>query len=211
MEAIHQRGRLTARERLTALFDAASFVEYGGLAGATTDPEDEAHADGLVAGVGLVHGEPVVGASYDESVLGGTQSDRNQRKMAKLLYLAVEHRWPFVCFVDGGGARLDDPLPPPPIAVTPRGRFELYDGLAELNGWAPTLAIASGRVIDGHAGIAMLTPETVHYGRAQAVLERRQRTLSAAWRRHPERFVGGEPEHEPLGAPIANAPSRLGP
>ena len=135
----------------------ASFVEYGGLAGATTDPEDEAHADGLVAGVGLVHGEPVVGASYDESVLGGTQSDRNQRKMAKLLYLAVEHRWPFVCFVDGGGARLDDPLPPPPIAVTPRGRFELYDGLAELNGWAPTIAIASGRVIDGHAGIAMLS------------------------------------------------------
>ena len=38
-----------------------------------------------------------------------------------------------------------------------------------------------------HAGIAMLTPETVHYGRAQAVLEQRQRALSAAWRRHPER------------------------
>ena len=49
-----------------------------------------------------------------------------------------------------------------------------------------------------HAGIAMLTPETAHYGRAQAVLEQRQRTLSDAWRRHPERFVGGEPKHEPL-------------
>ena len=142
---------------MTALFDEGSFIEYGALAGATTDPEDEAYADGLVAGAGLVFGQPVVGASYDETVLGGTQSDRNQRKMAKLLYLAVEHRWPFVCFVDGGGARPDDPLPPPPIAVTPRGRFELYDGLAELNGWAPTVAIASGRVVDGHAGIAMLS------------------------------------------------------
>ncbi len=49
-----------------------------------------------------------------------------------------------------------------------------------------------------HAGIAMLTPETVHYGRAQAVLDQRQRALSAAWKRHPERFVGGEPEHRPL-------------
>jgi putative transposase len=49
-----------------------------------------------------------------------------------------------------------------------------------------------------HAGIAMLTPETVHYGRAQAVLEQRQRALSAAWRQHPERFVSGEPKHEPL-------------
>ena len=157
IEGAHRRGQLTPRERMTALFDAASFIEYGALAGATTQPDDDAFADGLIGGVGLVHGHPVAGASYDTSVRGGTQSDRNMRKMAKLLYLAVEHRWPFVCFVDGGGARLDDPLPPPPIAVTPRGRFDLYDGLAELNGWAPTLAIASGQSTDGHAGIAMLS------------------------------------------------------
>ncbi len=49
-----------------------------------------------------------------------------------------------------------------------------------------------------HAGIAMLTPETAHYGRAQAALEQRQRTLLEAWRRHPERFVGGEPTHRRL-------------
>ena len=49
-----------------------------------------------------------------------------------------------------------------------------------------------------HAGIAMLTPETVHYGRAQAALEQRRRALSAAWKRHPERFVGGQPAHKPL-------------
>ena len=46
--------------------------------------------------------------------------------------------------------------PPPPIAVTARGRYDLYDGLAELNGWAPTIAIVTGRCVDGHAGIAML-------------------------------------------------------
>ena len=49
-----------------------------------------------------------------------------------------------------------------------------------------------------HAGIAMLTPETVHYGREQAVIEQRQRTLSAAWESSPERFVGGQPMHTPL-------------
>ena len=49
-----------------------------------------------------------------------------------------------------------------------------------------------------HAGIAMLTPETVHYGLAQAAHEQRQRALSDAWRRRPERFVGGKPKHEPL-------------
>ena len=42
-----------------------------------------------------------------------------------------------------------------------------------------------------HAGIAMLTPHDVHYGRAQRVLEQRERTLRLAWSRHPERFVNG--------------------
>ena len=45
-----------------------------------------------------------------------------------------------------------------------------------------------------HTGVALLTPETVHYGRAQAVLERRQQTLRAAYAAHPERFVRGVPK-----------------
>ena len=49
-----------------------------------------------------------------------------------------------------------------------------------------------------HAGIAMLTPQDVHYGRAQQVLEQRERTLRLAWDRHPERFVSGTPKPQPL-------------
>jgi putative transposase len=44
-----------------------------------------------------------------------------------------------------------------------------------------------------HGGLSMLTPHDVHHGHAKAVLEHRQRTLEAAWRRHPERFVRGQP------------------
>ena len=49
-----------------------------------------------------------------------------------------------------------------------------------------------------HAGIAMLTPEDVHHHRAHSVLEQRERTLQAAWTRHPERFVRGVPQPDPL-------------
>jgi len=49
-----------------------------------------------------------------------------------------------------------------------------------------------------HGGIAMLTPDDVHHGRAQAVLAERQRTLEAAWADHPERFVRGVPKPSPL-------------
>jgi acetyl-CoA carboxylase carboxyltransferase component len=153
---IHAAGRLTARERLATLLDIDSFVEYGVLAGKTSQADDANVADGLVSGTGLLYGKPVVAASYDSSILNGTQSERNQRKLGRLIYLAKTHRWPFICFVDGDGARQDDPPPPPPIAIAPRGRWDVFDGLAELSGWAPTVAILSGRALDGHAGIAML-------------------------------------------------------
>lgn len=44
-----------------------------------------------------------------------------------------------------------------------------------------------------HSGIAMITPEHVHYNTHQEVIEKRIRTLAAAWKHHPERFVKGKP------------------
>jgi len=49
-----------------------------------------------------------------------------------------------------------------------------------------------------HGGIRMLTPHDVHYGRAPEVLAQRQRTMAAAYAAHPERFVRGTPNIQPL-------------
>ena len=152
-----QSGKLHARERLSLLLDSESLVEYGVLAGATSSPDDESTADGLVAGAGQINGKPVVAASYDVNVLNGTQSERNQRKLGRLIFLAKTHRWPLILFVDGDGARPGDTKPAPPIVIAPRGRWDVYDGLAELSGWAPTVAVVSGRALDGNAGLAMLS------------------------------------------------------
>jgi len=45
-----------------------------------------------------------------------------------------------------------------------------------------------------HSGLGLLTPVTVHYGQAQAVIEQRRKVLLAAYAAHPERFVRGEPK-----------------
>lgn len=45
-----------------------------------------------------------------------------------------------------------------------------------------------------HSGLGLLTPATVHYGQAQAVIDQRQQVLRAAYAAHPERFVRGEPK-----------------
>jgi putative transposase len=45
-----------------------------------------------------------------------------------------------------------------------------------------------------HSGIAMLTPEMVHHGRAEEVLAHRHQVALAAYRTHPERFINGPPK-----------------
>ncbi len=58
-----------------------------------------------------------------------------------------------------------------------------------------------------HSGLAMLTPEDVHYGRAPEVLDHRRNVLDAAFKLHPERFVGGPPAPQKLpGAVWINPP-----
>ena len=49
-----------------------------------------------------------------------------------------------------------------------------------------------------HSGIALLTPETLHYGRAEAVIVARQEVLDTAYANHPERFVRNPPVALPL-------------
>lgn len=58
-----------------------------------------------------------------------------------------------------------------------------------------------------HTGIGLLTPETVHYGRAQEVIEKRRLVLEAAYRNHPERFFNGRPKsQDPPSAAWINKP-----
>lgn len=60
-----------------------------------------------------------------------------------------------------------------------------------------------------HSGIGLLTPETVHYGRAERVLELRQSVLVQAFHNHPERFVQGRPKPQPLPEQVwINPPKR---
>lgn len=61
-----------------------------------------------------------------------------------------------------------------------------------------------------HGGLAMLTPETVHYGTVDQVLAKRQAALDAAWQAHPERFPNGPPTAKaPPSAVYINPPKDL--
>jgi putative transposase len=61
-----------------------------------------------------------------------------------------------------------------------------------------------------HSGIAMMTPEMVHYGRAGEVRERRAKVLAEAFNAHPERFVNGFPEPKQMPEAVWINPPQLG-
>jgi acetyl-CoA carboxylase carboxyltransferase component len=152
----HEHGRRTARENLDDLLDAGSFVEYGPLLFAAQEQRRSREeliartpADGLVAGVGTVAGEPCVAMSYDYTVLAGTQGHRNHAKKDRLFELAERRRLPVVLFAEGGGGRPGD-VDMPIVAGLDCKAFELF---AELSGLVPLVGIASGYCFAGNAAL----------------------------------------------------------
>jgi hypothetical protein len=153
----HGTGHRTARENVADLCDEGSFVEYGPLVIAAQRRRrsvdeliERTPADGLVGGVGRIGGRPVVVASYDYTVLAGTQGLQNHRKKDRLFELAERQRLPVVLFAEGGGGRPGDT-----DGVGPSGldcmAFRLF---AELSGLVPLVGIVSGRCFAGNAALA---------------------------------------------------------
>jgi acetyl-CoA carboxylase carboxyltransferase component len=112
IEQQHARGRLTARERLHALLDDGSFQELGALA--THDVRDFGLADqrfpgdGVVTGFGKVNGRRVAVFAHDFTVLGGSFSEVQSRKITRIQHLALESGIPLIGLNDSGGARIQE-------------------------------------------------------------------------------------------------------
>ena len=105
-------GRLTARERIDALFDPGSFEEIDkfvthrcrdfGMA------DQVVPGDGVVAGHGRVNGRAVCAFAQDFTVFGGSLSETNGAKIAKVMDLAMKIGAPVVGLNDSGGARIQE-------------------------------------------------------------------------------------------------------
>ncbi len=151
-----ERGRRTARENLADLVDEGSYVEYGPLLFAAQERrrgKDEliasTPADGLVAGVADVEGNPCVAMSYDYTVLAGTQGMRGHLKKDRLFELAERRRLPVVLFAEGGGGRPGD-VDFPIVAGLDCRAFHLF---GRLSGLVPLVGIASGYCFAGNAAL----------------------------------------------------------
>ena len=105
----HDKGRLTARERIDRLLDPGTFIEFGMLACSDMPGMEEmTPADGLITGYGLISGRQIGIIANDFTVLASTNA-RIYTKKAKQMRDEVEKRgFPLVWLGESGGGRLPD-------------------------------------------------------------------------------------------------------
>jgi acetyl-CoA carboxylase carboxyltransferase component len=152
----HALGMRTARENIAALCDPDTFIEYGALAVAAQRSRRSAEdliantpADGMVTGIGQIHGQSVVVMAYDATVLAGTQGMRNHQKTDRMLGIALQSKLPVVLFAEGGGGRPGD-VDMPIVAGLHVGTFASF---ARLNGKVPVVGVVAGRCFAGNAAL----------------------------------------------------------
>jgi acetyl-CoA carboxylase carboxyltransferase component len=143
----HDKGKLTARERLDILMDAGSFVE--------TDPfavhrshdfgmeKRRPAGDGAITGFGTIDGRKVFVASQDFTVFGGSMGEVHAQKVCKVMDLALQTGAPFIQINDSGGARIQEG------AASLAGYGYIFERNVRASGVIPQISVIMGPCAGG--------------------------------------------------------------
>lgn len=138
----HAQGKLTARERLSLLFDAGTFRESDRLRTSSVVGAS-VPGDGVVTGHGLVNGRTVCAFAQDFTVLGGSLGAAHAEKILKMMELAERVGAPIVGLNDSGGARIQEGVD------SLAGYADVFQANVQLSGVVPQLSLVMGPCAGG--------------------------------------------------------------
>ena len=157
VEAQHERGKLTARERLDLLLDPNSFEEWDMFVEhRSTDFDMDKNfvpGDGVVVGHGNINGRLVFVYSQDFTVFGGSLSETHAEKICKIMDQAMNVGAPIIGLNDSGGARIQEGV----SALA--GYAEVFQRNVMASGVVPQISMIMGPC----AGGAVYSPATTDY------------------------------------------------
>lgn len=104
----HDKGKLTADERLNLLFDTDTFVEYNVFQNRGQDLEKPCARDGVIAGCGKINGRYAYAYAQDFTISGGALSASNARKITEVQKMALKANVPIIALMDSGGAKIQE-------------------------------------------------------------------------------------------------------
>jgi len=147
-EANQAAGKLFCRERIARLCDAgADFIEDGLCANAASG---DLPADGVVTGIGRIHGRAVAIMANDQTVKAGSWGERTVEKILRIQETAGRLRIPLVYLVDSAGARITDQRDMFPGR---RHAGRIFRNQVRLSGSVPQLCLLFGPSAAGGAYI----------------------------------------------------------
>src|ERR671931_2309529 len=150
-----EQGKLFARERIRLLTDPDTFVEDGKLAN-NSDPE--LPADGVITGIGKVHGRPVAIMANDSTVKAGSWGARTVEKILRIQETARGLQIPLFYLVDSAGARITDQ-----VQMFPGRRHagRIFYQEVQLSGVVPQICLLFGPSAAGGAYIPAFCDITI--------------------------------------------------
>ncbi len=108
----HEAGKLTARERIDLLLDEDSFIEIDRFVKHRSSDfgiDKQRYAgDGVVSGYGTIEGRLVYVYAQDFTIVGGSLSGANAKKICKVMEMALKNGAPMIGLCDSGGARIQE-------------------------------------------------------------------------------------------------------
>ena len=147
-EKLAEQGKLFVRERLRLLLDDADgFAEEGLLVSALAG---DLPADGVVTGVGEVHGRPVAVTANDPTVKAGSWGPPTVEKIIRIVELARRHELPIFYLVDSAGARIDRQVD---LFPGRRGAGKIFYNQVQASGRIPQICCLFGPSAAGGAYI----------------------------------------------------------
>mgnify|MGYP000580872321 CR=1 FL=1 len=142
VDAQHDKGKMTARERIERLVDGQSFVEVDGFAQHQSldfgMDDITAPGDGVVAGYAAIDGRPVAVYAQDFTVFDGSVGWMHAQKIVKIIDMAVKTGCPVIGLIDSGGARIQEGLD------TLAGYGAVYGAQSRASGVVPQVSVVLG-------------------------------------------------------------------
>jgi propionyl-CoA carboxylase beta subunit len=155
----HERGKMTARERLDLLLDDGSFSELDAFAlhrASDFGLDDERYlGDGVVSGHGTIDGRLVFVYAQDFTVFGGSLSEAHAEKICKVMDLAMENGAPIIGLSDSGGARIQEGV------VSLGGYADIFLRNTLASGVVPQISLVMGPCAGGAVYSPAITDFTI--------------------------------------------------
>ena len=143
----HEKGKLTARERIDALLDECSFEEFDMfVTHRCTDfgmDKTGFPGDGVVTGWGTINGRKTFVFAQDFTVFGGSLSETNAKKICKIQEMALKHGAPVIGLNDSGGARIQEGV------VSLGGYADVFQNNVLASGVIPQISVIMGPCAGG--------------------------------------------------------------